>query len=132
MSADKGTDWYGPETATFGDRLAGAREALGMSQRDLGDRLGVKTKTIQQWEDDLKEPRANRIQMLAGMLNVSLMWLLTGEGDGVAPPEEADAAPDDAALLRELGSVRGEMAALGERIGRLEVRLRRVLAREAT
>ena len=80
------TDWYSPETATFGDRIAGAREALGLSQRDLAHRLGVRPETLRGWEDDRTEPRSNRLQMLAGLLNVSIRWLLTGEGEGLEGP----------------------------------------------
>ena len=43
-------DWFGPETATFGDRVAGAREARGMSQSQLARRLGVKKETLVGWE----------------------------------------------------------------------------------
>ena len=83
---DGASDWYGPETATFGDRVAGAREAAGMTQSQLARLLGVKKSTLIGWEDDISEPRANKLQMMAGLLNVSIMWLLTGEGDGTANP----------------------------------------------
>ncbi|WP_366943525.1 helix-turn-helix domain-containing protein [Cypionkella sp.] len=77
-------DWYGENTATFGDRLEAARESCGLSQTELAQRLGVRDTTIKSWEADEWEPRGNRLQMLAGMLNVSLMWLLSGRGEGVA------------------------------------------------
>jgi len=93
-------DWYGAETATFGDRLEGAREAAGLSQKDLADRLGVRLRTIRQWEEDLSEPRSNKLTMLSGMLNVSIRWLLTGEGEGPSAPREAGA--EAAALLGEM------------------------------
>lgn len=124
--------WYSEANATFGDRLAGAREALGISQRELADRLGVRLRTVQHWEEDVKEPRANRLQMLAGMLNVSLMWLLTGEGPGVAAPD--DLPPRDReteALMKELRDMRSAMGTLVEQIGRIEARLRLTMAREA-
>ena len=41
-------------------------------------------------ENDLTEPRANKLQMLAGVLNVSIMWLLTGEGQGLDDPAEGE------------------------------------------
>jgi transcriptional regulator with XRE-family HTH domain len=59
------TDWYGPDAATFGDRVAGAREATGMSQAELARRLGVKKATVIGWEDDISEPRANKLSMMA-------------------------------------------------------------------
>ena len=51
-----GDDWYGPEVATFGDRVAAAREASQMTQEQLAKRLGVKLKTLQPWEEDLGRP----------------------------------------------------------------------------
>lgn len=118
-------DWYGPEAATFGDRLAGAREAAGMSQAQLARRLGVKKATIAAWENDLSEPRANRLSMMAGMINVSIMWLLTGEGEGMdAPVEDGEANIELADAVAELRAIRGEMRASAERAARLEKRLR--------
>lgn len=122
------TDWYSDEIATFGDRVAGARETLGLSQNDLAKRLGVKLKTVRSWEEDLAEPRANKLQMLAGVLNVSIMWLLTGEGDGLdAPSEEAVLPSDVRALLTEVRQVKTEMTAMADRLGLLEKRLRATL-----
>ena len=87
MTDDQG--WFSEDAATFGDRLAGARDAAGLDQKGLAEKLGVKLVTIAGWENDLKEPRANRLQMLSGILGVSLSWLLTGEGDGPEAPEDA-------------------------------------------
>ncbi|WP_170382548.1 helix-turn-helix domain-containing protein [Ruegeria atlantica] len=121
-------DWFGPEAATFGDRLAGAREAAGMTQSQLARRLGVKKATIAAWENDLSEPRANRLSMMAGMINVSIKWLLTGEGEGMdAPVEEGEANLELADAVAELRAIRGEMRASAERAARLEKKLRLML-----
>jgi HTH-type transcriptional regulator, cell division transcriptional repressor len=118
-------DWYGPDTATFGDRVAAARETAGMSQPDMARRLGVKLSTIRGWEDDLSEPRANKLSMMAGLLNVSLVWLLTGRGDGVAPPvDEAPVSPDITGVLTEIRDLRVQIAGAADRLGRLEKTLR--------
>lgn len=120
-------DWYSEETATFGDRLAAARDAAGLSQKELAQRVGIKTGTLRNWEEDLSEPRANRLSILAGILGVSLSWLLTGEGEGVAAPELEDVvAPDVTALLTDLRAVRAQMAQATERVAQLEKRLRAV------
>ncbi|WP_419739978.1 helix-turn-helix domain-containing protein [Ruegeria sp.] len=125
------TDWYGPDAATFGDRLAGAREAAGMTQAQLARRLGVKKATIAAWENDLSEPRANRLSMMAGMINVSIMWLLTGEGEGMeAPLEEGEANLELADAVAELRAIRGEMRASAERAARLEKKLRLMLEQD--
>lgn len=122
------TDWYGPESATFGDRVAAAREAAGMSQEALAKRLGVKLRTLQAWEDDQAEPRANRLSMLAGLLNVSIVWLITGEGEGLSEPTEEDLlTPDMKAVLTEIRALRGQFRAGAEKLGRLEKRLRLLL-----
>lgn len=122
-------DWYSEDTATFGDRLAAARDAAGLTQKDLAQRVGIKTGTLRNWEDDLSEPRANRLSILAGILGVSLSWLLTGEGEGVPAPEEGDEnARDLAQLLVELRAVRAQMTQSSDRLAHLEKRLRGMIA----
>lgn len=126
MSDDTETAWYSDTQATLGDRLAAAREAAGLSQSALAARLGVRLKTLRGWENDLAEPRANRLQMLAAMLSVSLRWLLTGEGEGVSPPLTEEQSRDEALqrTLADLRRMRAEMLAMGERLGQIEKRLR--------
>lgn len=121
---DDTTDWYGPDAATFGDRLSAAREQSGMSQDQLARRLGVKLKTVQAWENDMSEPRANRLNTVAGLLNVSIVWLITGEGDGVNAPDEEPASPDIREILLEIRTVQTQMKSSAEKLARLEKRLR--------
>ncbi len=129
---DATDNWYSNEAATFGDRLAAAREAAGLSQAELAARLGVKTRVIEHWEADAKEPRANRLQMLAGMLGVSLMWLLTGEGDGVEAPSETEEADANVrGVLAEIRELRAAMSAMTGRLGRLEKKLRQGMEQNA-
>ncbi len=126
-------NWYGPEAATFGDRVAGARDATGMTQAQLARRLGVKKATVQGWENDLSEPRANKLSMMAGLLNVSIMWLLTGEGDGMSgPAEELRPADDFAEVLAEMRAIRADMRANAERAARLEKKLRLLVEQAQT
>ena len=124
-AADGG--WYSNDAATFGDRVAAGREAIGLSQEALAKRLGIKLKTLQNWEDDISEPRANKLQMLSGVLNVTLMWLLTGEGDGLDAPEDSTLSPDMSAVLAELRQMRVDATKAAARLGRLEKRLRQSL-----
>ncbi|MBD0865137.1 MAG: helix-turn-helix transcriptional regulator [Rhodobacteraceae bacterium] len=131
MDDHMGDDWFGPDAATFGDRVAGAREQAGMTQTELAKRLGVKKSTLNGWEQDLSEPRANKLQMMAGMLNVSITWLLTGEGEGSALPADvglADETPGDLSqILRDLQGIRVELRAVTERTAKLEKRLRNAI-----
>ena len=119
MDGVESDDWYDPDTTTFGDRLAGAREAAEMTQVALARRLGVAVKTLRAWEEDRSDPRANRVQMLAGLLNVPLAWLLSGEGDGPAVAA-ADGAGD---LLGEVTRLRRDAVRLTERLAVLEAKL---------
>ncbi len=123
------TRWYAADVATFGDRLAGAREAAGLSEEELAQRLGVRLTTLQNWEEDVAEPRGNRLQMLAGMLNVSLTWLLTAEGDGLVDPDEVPRRlPVEAeAALAELQRLRVGAIALADQLAQVERQVRQAM-----
>ncbi|MEL6549173.1 MAG: helix-turn-helix domain-containing protein [Pseudomonadota bacterium] len=109
-------DWYHDDKATLGDRITGAREAAGLSEETLAKRLGIKLRSLKEWEDDLAEPRANKVQMLAGVLNVSLRWLLTGQGD--------DLVPSDVAVTKsEVAAARAKLLDALDALTRIEERL---------
>ncbi|NVD42735.1 transcriptional regulator [Ensifer sp. HO-A22] len=67
---------------TIGGRMSLARDALNVSAQSAAKIVGVETKTWFDWENDRAAPRANRLAMIAGVLSVSLSWLLTGRGAG--------------------------------------------------
>ena len=129
MTETQSTNWYSIDAATFGDRLAAAREGANLTQEELARRLGVKLATILNWENDHSEPRANKLQMMAGMLNVSLRWLLTGEGEGIETPFVSNNNDLNAALA-DLSRMRAQAMALSQDMGHLEKRLR-VMLRES-
>ena len=68
----------------LGERIANSRMTKNLSQSQLARRIGVKKKTIENWELDRVSPRANQLDRLAGVLNVPIIWLLAG---GECPPE---------------------------------------------
>jgi transcriptional regulator with XRE-family HTH domain len=127
---EDGNNWYGPDVATLGDRLAAAREAAGMSPETLAKRLGVKLITLEKWEQDASEPRANKLSMVAGVLNVSMVWLITGEGEGIADPDDAAISGDIQDILLELRAVREQIKTRLDKLGQLEKRLRTALQAE--
>jgi transcriptional regulator with XRE-family HTH domain len=118
-------NWYGEDVATFGDRLEAARRNANLSQRELAKHIGIKNSTLRNWEDDVTEPRANKLNTLAGMLNVSLMWLINGEGDGLEALDENSVSDAnlDAALI-EIRELRVQMMHSANRLAKLEKRLR--------
>lgn len=120
---------YGEHAATFGDRLALARDRQGLTQQQLARRLGLRVDTIRNWESDRSEPRANKLQMLSGFLNVSMVWLMTGKGAGAptgtqTASEEAPAGLNEA--LAEIRDLRLLQAQITDRLARLEKRMRAV------
>ena len=118
-------DWYGPDKATFGDRLVAAREKSNLSQQDLAKRLGVKNSTIKSWENDNSEPRANRLSMLAGLLNVSITWLISAEGSGVEGTEKSYETPDYLQEpLKELMVLKVNLLKYVDRINMIENKFR--------
>lgn len=79
---------------TLGGRLSTARDNAGIEMNALANHLGVKRETMQAWESDRSAPRPSRLVNLAGILGVSPMWLMTGNGQG--PSEGGDMLPLEA------------------------------------
>jgi transcriptional regulator with XRE-family HTH domain len=103
----------------MGPRIAIARENMGMRVDELAAHLGVTPASVAAWERDERTPRANRLQMMAGILNVSLAWLLEGREDrrmargGAVTLDELRARVDAARALFAEGSILLESAAAG-------------------
>lgn len=125
--SDTVDNWYSEEAATLGDRLAAARDAAGLTQLELAQKLGVKAATLDAWENDRREPRANRLQMLTGLLGVSLRWLLTGVGEGPDEALSGSETPQDVRdVLMEMRRLRTQIARASVRLGELEKQLRNI------
>ena len=115
-----------PDFDTIGGRLSRAREASGMSIRQLALRLGVKASTIKAWECDRSQPGAQRLSMLSGLLGVSPCWVL--HGIGTAPVEGGDEHEDETmeVLGAQLGKLRNLHAETGHLIRRLQSDMERL------
>ena len=105
---------------TFGGRLLRAREASGLTTKELAWRLGVSAQTIKAWECDRSQPSAQRMNRLAGLVNVSLSWLLHGLGTAPADPEDAASAKLVGEQLAKLKLLHAET---GQLIHHIENRL---------
>ncbi len=97
-------DYYGDSVSTLGERISVAREHAGLSEDQLAAQLAVQRQTIDHWEGDGSEPRANKLAMLAGILGVSPAWLLTGAGEGIPAPSATPETIDDSSLRLRLAS----------------------------
>ncbi|MEX0347682.1 MAG: helix-turn-helix domain-containing protein [Rhizobiaceae bacterium] len=101
---------------TLGGRISRAREACGMTTAQLARRLGIKTATLQSWESDRSEPRANRLATIAGILNVSLTWLIHGIGDAPNDDIHSDVVSLVRGHLEQMKILRDKTSAIIERL----------------
>lgn len=74
----------------LGARIADARIAGGRTQTDVANQLGTKVSTVDKWERGIASPRSNRLTALAGILGVSLSWLIVGHGDEPTSTDDLD------------------------------------------
>ena len=54
----------------FGETIRNARKALGLTQRQLSDILGVSNTSVSNWEKNLSRPDADMIQKLCAALQL--------------------------------------------------------------
>ncbi len=106
-------------STTMGDRIEQARRTKGFDLPQLARRIAVKATTLQNWESDRSEPRPEKLTKLAGMLDVPLIWLLTGETPEASRPIASNAGTNAiarkleraVAMQQELASVLIEISA---------------------
>jgi len=70
-----------PGQENFSSRLKMRRKALGISQKQLAEAVGLSTKTIQKYEYG-DTPKGPNLISLSRSLNCSIDWLLMGSGSG--------------------------------------------------
>lgn len=120
-----------PLESTPGSRIKLTRNRLGLSLQDLADRVGVTRKSLENWENDRSEPRGVKVMKLAGVLQVSMIWLLTGES-----PPSSDREPavlETARIMQKLdraAALQRELAALLIEVSADVSRLQRELEEE--
>lgn len=64
---------------TIGQRIKEARKSAGLTQRELAEKSGTATGTIQQYELGKRQPRIEQLQAIASALGVTTNYFLTGE-----------------------------------------------------
>ena len=71
-----------------GQFIARRRKAIGLTQKELADRLGVTNKAVSKWETGGGMPDISVLQELSRILEVSVDELLAGEFEGESRPEK--------------------------------------------
>lgn len=112
-----------PDADTLGGRLSRTRESKGISIATVARRVGVKPKTVQEWESDRSEPSVEHLGLIERVLDVNLVWLLHGVGE--APAD--DIGPDPLlAIAAQMEKLQKMHADTGQIIERLQRELRRL------
>ena len=100
-----------------GRRLAEARRAAGLDAADLATQLGIEPSVVEDWETGRTTPSGHRLARLAGLLGVSLSWLVVGHG---TEPVERDQAISE--LRQAIAMTRAQLNdALADLESRLDV-----------
>ena len=63
----------------IGKFICAIRKQQGMTQEQLGERLGVTNKTVSRWETGKYMPDIDKLQELSAILGISINELLAGE-----------------------------------------------------
>jgi transcriptional regulator with XRE-family HTH domain len=64
---------------TFGDRFRAARNALGLTQDELAERLELTKSAISAWENNREAPSFDKLSRVRTHLETSLDYLICGE-----------------------------------------------------
>ena len=94
------------------DRIAQARKAAGLSQEQLGEKLGVSGQAVSEWETGKSVPDTENIRRMALILAVSADYFLgdtakipADNPSGAVPLEKPDTLPEKLGLLLFLAGV---------------------------
>ena len=71
---------------TIGDNIRAYRKKAGLSQRELGEKIGMSQQQLAQYESNIRTPKADNIKRIADALGVPMVQL--------APPEVYTAQMD--------------------------------------
>lgn len=72
----------------MGERIKKLRKELGLTQKEFGERIGIKANTVATYEIGRNNPIDAVISLICREFNVSEAWLRTGEGEMRVQKEE--------------------------------------------
>lgn len=81
---------------TVGQRIKEARKIAKLTQRELAEKAGTATGTIQQYELGKRQPRLQQLRQIAQVLDADVVYLISGQtsaevGQGILAQAEAEA-----------------------------------------
>jgi transcriptional regulator with XRE-family HTH domain len=94
---------------TLGERITYYRNAAGLTQKALAEKMEIGTTRLNYWEKDKREPDVKMINRLARALNISPIALISEE-ENETPPTSAEPKQEERLTKHE---VEGVLIALG-------------------
>lgn len=106
----------------IGRRITDARLAMGDSVETIADRIGVTPSVVEGWESGETPLRANHLNKVAGVLGLSLSWLIMGRGpEPIGDTTELERLRADLTAARSLlDDVVNELTVIDQRLERLD------------
>ena len=69
----------------YGEKIKAKRKAMGLSQEDLAEKLGVTRQVVSKWETDQAQPTTSNLRELAEVFYVDMAYFI-GEDDSKKEP----------------------------------------------
>lgn len=98
---------------SIGRKLKALRKQKGYSQAELAAKVGVSTRTLQDWEADLKTARPRNLEALSSALEVPAGWF--HNSDRVFQEAVAEAVSDLEEIYQHLGETLERLRLLAPR-----------------
>ena len=92
---------------TIGQTIAAERRKLGLSQEQLGEKMGVTRQSISKWESDAALPELEKLIALSRLFRMPVGQLL-GIEEPAAPETESAPAPEPAEVQQLAERIAGE------------------------
>lgn len=75
---------------TLGDKIRLARKGLGLTQKELAEKIGKKHNSISEWESNKTKPDIDSMESLCKVLEVTPGYFLSGSTDKLNTLPEED------------------------------------------
>lgn len=83
----------------YGVMIQSLRKKHRMSQKELGDKLGIGVSTVSVWESSKRSPSVENLMSIAELFGVSVDYILYGKKDNL------DISKDEIALINLYGQL---------------------------
>lgn len=87
----------------IGANIQLARKRAGLTQNELGEKMGVSGSMIGQWENDLRSPKAETLLKIADALDISILDIFPSRNDIISKLVYQEGFEESQDELRECG-----------------------------